>query len=101
MLHSVEMCCGIRPMLCVLNCSASVGLNKCQYWVQEVGSQPAWGHFVQLGARGRQLGKKSATGLHRLSVGPWGAFRQEDISQYSLPEAGNGRARGDLLDHTS
>lgn len=63
------------------------------------------GHFIQLGARGRQLGKKSATGLHRLSVGPWGAFRQgtpqEDISQYSMPEAGHGRARGDLLDHTS
>lgn len=42
MLHSVERCCGIRPMLYVLNCCASVGLNKCQYWVREVGSQPVW-----------------------------------------------------------
>lgn len=42
MLRSVERCCGIRPMLYVLNCSASVGLNKCQYGVREVGSQPAW-----------------------------------------------------------
>lgn len=108
----MRVCCGLRPMLCVLGCSASAGsIGSERSAVSLPGvTLDSWIGEQEAGTARQEecLGLAQTFCRNLCGEDRWGGrggFRQgtwqKEVPEYSTPEAGNSRARRNLSDHTS